>query len=152
MRFSASTGTIGDSVHEGSGIYSATFTPPTANNSGQVELGVSIDGEGGVQNDSITVPLIRARPASLTLQSDPPTLSETAQGFKLFANIQGTDGTGLSGRSITFFANGARVTDAVRDLGNGDYEASFAAIGDQAVEVSGTALSLIHISEPTRPY
>ena len=140
VRFSASTGTIGDSVHEGSGIYSATFTPPTANNSGQVELGVSIDGEGGVQNDSITVPLIRARPASLTLQSDPPTLSETAQGFKLFANIQGTDGTGLSGRSITFFANGARVTDAVRDLGNGDYEASFAAIGDQAVEVSGTAM------------
>ena len=140
VRFSASTGTIGEAVHEGNGVYAAIFSTTTSNNSGQVELAVSIDGEGGVQNDSIVVPLIRSRPASLTLQSDPPTLSETAQGFKLFAKVEGTDGTGLSGRSITFFANGARVTDAVRDLGNGDYEASFTAIGDQAVEVSGTAM------------
>jgi len=140
VRFSSSTGTIGDTVHEGNGVYAATFTTHTSNDSGEVEITASIDGEGGVQNDSITIPLIRSRPASLTLQSDPPVLSENAQGFKLFAKIEGTDGSGLSGRSITFFANGARVTDAVRDLGNGDYEASFSAIGDQAVEISGTAM------------
>ncbi|MEC7240384.1 MAG: hypothetical protein VXW32_04045, partial [Myxococcota bacterium] len=140
VRFTVSSGEVTTARHEGNGVYSATFTPPTTLRATTASVQVSLDGASGVQSDSFDISLIPARPSSLQLSPDPERLAPRGEGFKLFAKIRGEDGSGLSGRSITYFANGAQLRGSVKDLGNGDYEAAFVTTGRNHVDITGTAM------------
>ena len=140
VRFTVSSGEVTTARHEGNGVYSATFTPPTTLRATTASIQVSLDGASGVQSDSFDINLIPARPSSLQLSPDPSRLAPRGEGFKLFAKIRGEDGSGLSGRSITYFANGAQLRGSVKDLGNGDYEAAFVTTGRNHVDITGTAM------------
>jgi len=140
VRFTASSGTMSAAQHEGNGIYSASYVPPVTLHATTASISVSIDGEAGIQKDSFDIQLVPARPSGLQLTPDPAKLAPRGEGFKLFAKIRGEDGGGLSGRTITFFANGAQLRGSVKDLGNGDYEAAFVTNGRSHVDITGTAM------------
>ena len=140
VRFSVSSGEVSSARHEGNGVYSATYKPPTTLRATTASVQVSLDGASGVQSDSFDIDLIPARPSALQLSPDPERLAPRGEGFKLFAKIRGEDGSGLSGRSITYFANGAQLRGSVKDLGNGDYEAAFVTTGRNHVDITGTAM------------
>jgi hypothetical protein len=81
------------------------------------------------------VNLIPTRPTKVALSSEPASLPAGADGFKVFAKVSGPDNTGLGSRTISFAANGARLKE-LKDLRNGDYQASFTTTGSGPVEVS----------------
>jgi hypothetical protein len=140
VRFTASSGDVSAVRHEGNGIYAVTYKPPTTLRATTASIQVALDGESGIQSDSFDIQLVPARPTSLKLTPDPSVLAPRGEGFKLFAKIRGEDGSGLSGRSITTFANGAQLRGAVKDLGNGDYEAAFVTTGRNHVDITATAM------------
>lgn len=140
VRFTASSGEVSATRHEGNGIYAVTYKPPTKLRPTSASIKVSLDGESGIQSDSFDIQLVPARPTSLKLTPDPAIIAPRGEGFKLFAKIRGEDGSGLSGRSITTFANGAQLRGSVKDLGNGDYEAAFVTTGRNHVDITATAM------------
>lgn len=141
VNFSVTAGTISAATHDGNGVYSATFTPPYGNTASQATIQVTAEDARGPQTDSITVNMVPARPAAVTLSPEPAVLASTASGFKVFGKVTGTDGVGLSGRTLAMQATGGSLSGAVKDLGGGEYEASFTASGTGPVEIVSTVKS-----------
>ncbi len=139
--FSTTAGVVSTARHEGGGVYVATYTPPFGNAATQATIAVNLADKPSVQADALTVNLVAARPTKVSLVTEPASLPAGADGFKVFAKVSGPDGTGLGGRTLNFAANGARLKEAVKDLRNGDYQASFATTGGGPVELSATVAS-----------
>jgi adhesin/invasin len=144
VTFSTTAGQVSEARHEGSGVYATTFTPPYGNAGSQVTIQVSVADDRGAQNDSMTLNLVPARPASVTLSTEPPTLASNAASVQVFAKVIGQDGIGISGRELSYAITGARTSGGTRDLGNGDYQTRMTTEGTAAgVEltaiVSGSA-------------
>lgn len=135
VALTATAGTLGPARHEGGGVYVAMYTPPTGNANTQATLSAKLANGSSLQADSVGVNLIPTRPTKVALSSEPATLAPGADGFKVFAKVQGPDAVGLGSRTISFSANGARLKE-LKDLRNGDYQASFATTGSGPVEVS----------------
>ncbi len=135
VALTSTAGTIGAPRHEGGGVYVAMFTPPTGNASTQATLSAKLANGSSLQADSVGVSLIPTRPTKVTLSAEPATLAPGADGFKVFAKVQGPESLGLGARTLSFSANGARLKE-LKDLRNGDYQASFATTGSGPVEVS----------------
>lgn len=138
VRFSSTAGTMSEPVHEGNGIYRAEFTPPFGNQRTAATLTVEVDDLKSAQVSSQTIELIPARPGSVTITPEPPSLMKAAKGFQLLAKVQSTDGVGMSGRTLQFQTNGAKPNGSPTDLGSGDYKARFTTTGSGAVEVITT--------------
>jgi len=128
VSLTASAGTIGDTTHEGDGVYAAMWTPPQSDNASTARISASLNGEPGVQSDALEIKLVPARAGNLSLTVD-ETLAEGATGFKVGAKVTGAGGAGLAGRAPTFAADGASQKGSVSDAGDGSYEATFALTG-----------------------
>ena len=139
VKFTTTAGAMGVAEHEGKGIYKAMFTPPFGNSRTQATLQVEVDDLRGRQVSATTVNLIAARPGSVSVTTEPPSLSVAARGFQVLAKVQGADGVGMPGRTLLFTTNGAKQSGDVRDLGSGDYQARFSTTGKGAVEIITTA-------------
>lgn len=144
VTFTTTAGQVSEARHEGSGVYVTDFTPPYGNASSQVTIQVSVADDRGAQNDSMTLNLVPARPASVVLSTEPPTLASNAASVQVFAKVIGQDGIGISGRELSYAVNGARVNGGTRDLGNGDYQTRLTTEGtgagvDLTAVVSGSA-------------
>ncbi len=137
VRFSTTAGAVGEARHEGAGVYVAEFTPPYGAGSSAATVQVTVDDGSGAQSDSLTVNLAGARPSGLTLTPEPAILDPQAASFQLFARLAGKDGLGLSGSGIRIEAAGAAQQGTTRDLGNGDYQATFLPEGKGVIEVLG---------------
>jgi Bacterial Ig-like domain (group 1) len=135
VTFSATAGSIGAARHEGGGIYVADFVPPLGTAASQVTLTITADGTAGKQTDTTTVDLIPARPSNLTITTEPAGLAQSATGFQAFVRVVGADGSGLPGKRLSFVASGATLKGEVKDLGNGDYQATFSTTGSGPVEL-----------------
>ncbi len=137
VAITATAGTVSPPKSEGGGVYLATFTPPTSNANTQVTLTVSLSNGSSVQTDSTTLNLVPVRPAKVALTAEPTTLSSTSDGFKVYAKVTAADGQGLGGRALDFGVNGGKVKD-IKDLRNGDYQATFATTGNGPVELTAS--------------
>ncbi len=141
--FSTTGGTIGPAKHEGNGIYTALFSPPTSAGAAQVTITSALADKPEFQNASLTLSLVSVRPAKVDLTAEPTKLPASAEGFKLFAKVTGPDGVGLGARTITMAASGARIKGDVKDLRNGDYQALFTTTGNGPVEITASVAAPI---------
>ncbi len=141
--FSTTGGTIGQAKHEGNGIYTALFSPPTSASAAQVTITSALADKPEFQNASLTLSLVSVRPAKVDLTAEPTKLPASAEGFKLFAKVTGPDGVGLGARSISMAASGARIKGDVKDLRNGDYQALFTTTGNGPVEITASVAAPI---------
>ena len=144
VSFTTTAGQVSEARHEGDGIYVTDFTPPYGNASSQVTIQVSVADDRGAQNDSMTLNLVPARPASVALSTEPPMLASNAASVQVFAKVIGQDGIGISGRELSYAVTGARINGGTRDLGNGDYQTRMTTEGtnagvDLTAMVSGSA-------------
>ncbi len=137
VTITSTAGTVSPALHEGGGVYVATFTPPTSNANTQVTLTVNLSNGTSIQTDSTTLNLVPVRPAKVVLSSEPAILSSTADGFRVFAKVTAPDGQGLGNRAVSFSVNGGKLKE-VKDLRNGDYQASFSTTGSGPVELSAS--------------
>lgn len=140
VRFSSTAGEMSDARHVGGGVYEADFSPPYGNASSQATITVTLNDPQGEQTGSITLNLIPARPASVSLSAEPPTLTPQAASFQLFSKVIGQNGIGISGRQPRYFANGARIAGGSNDLGNGDYKTRFSSNNEGSAEVTAVVL------------
>ncbi|MCB9746080.1 MAG: Ig-like domain-containing protein [Alphaproteobacteria bacterium] len=141
LQLSTNSGQISAPVHEGQGIYKATFTPAPTPAGGAAVIQASLQGEPTNLGASLSVPLAPARAASITQRAEPNKLGQTTTSFNMFTRVAGVDGAGLSGRELVFSASGAQVAGAPRDLRSGDYETTFTTTGPESVLVTGTVAS-----------
>jgi adhesin/invasin len=140
VNLTASVGSVTTPVFEAKGIWRSEYTPPTGGGETRVTFVASIASASAQQTDKVDVALVPARPANLTLTTDPPRLPPGATGFKIFAKAVGPDGVGLSGRTVLFGAAGAKLRD-LKDMRGGDYVATFDTSGNTAVDVSAVLQS-----------
>lgn len=131
----ASMGTMGATTHEGDGIYAATWSPPDLSTDSSVEITASIDGAPGVQTDTETLTVAAAPAGSISLSSEPASLSSATTGFKLYTKVESASGKGLDGRDVVWMANGAKVKDT-KDLKSGDYTSMFSTTGNEGVQIT----------------
>ncbi len=137
VAMTATAGSLSLPKHEGGGVYMATFTPPTSNANTQVSITVSLPNGSSVQSDAVSLNLVPVRPARVALSAEPATLAGTADGFKVFAKVTAADGQGLGARAVSFNVNGGKLKE-VKDLRNGDYQATFSTTGTGPVELSAS--------------
>lgn len=137
VNFTATTGTIGQAVHEGDGVYRADFVPASGNVQADASITATLAGST-VQTDTRAVTLVPLRPASLALTAEPTSLSPSTTTFKVFAKVLGPDGRGLAQRELLMNAAGAKLKAPVGDLRNGDYRADFTTTGSGPVELIAT--------------
>lgn len=130
--FNASRGTVGPAVHTGGGVYTADYTPPLADTSGQAVIRAKIDQPGENQEDSLTINLTQVRPTGLVLTPEPAVLDANAKQFQLFAKVAGPDGNGVPGTGLRIETVGAAQQGPTKDLGAGDYQATFVPDGNAA--------------------
>ena len=130
--FTASRGTVGPVTHTGGGVYTADYTPPLADASGQAVIRARIDQPGETQEDSLTVNLTQVRPTGLALTPEPAVLDTNAKQFQLFARVAGPDGNGVPGSGLRIETIGAQQEGETKDLGAGDYQATFSPDGNAA--------------------
>lgn len=138
VALTASAGTISAPRHEGNGVYVATYTPPNNNPSAPVSLQATLTDSRGNQTGGASLTLVPTRPATVRLTAEPTTLPATGGSVKLMAKVTGPDGLGLSQRNLVFGVDGAQLQGGVKDLGNGDYQATFNSTGSGPVEVVAT--------------
>jgi len=146
VAFTSTAGTIGPATHEGGGVYVAMFTPPTGNANTSATITARLANGSSLQTDTVAVNLIPTRPTKVALSAEPAVLPPGADGFKVFAKVTGPDQAGLGSRTISFSANGARLKE-MKDLRNGDYQASFSTTGSGPVEV-GAVVSTASTGNP----
>ncbi len=139
VKFTATSGSLSEAVHEGNGVFRADYTPSFGNQATATTITVDVDDIRGPQNASQNIQLIPARPGQVTLTPEPASLMKAAQSFQILAKIQSADGVGMPNRTLRFIANGATQSGAPLDLGSGDYKARFDTTGKGAVEVIATA-------------
>jgi len=125
VSFSVSAGAISKAVHEGDGVYRAVFTPPRATSAADVSVQITARSGGRTYNDSQRVELLPAAPASIGLRSDPASLGKGGGSFKAYAKVTGRGGVALSGADLLIHSDHARLKGTPRDLGGGDYQATF---------------------------
>lgn len=131
----ASGGSITDPIHEGAGVYFATWTPPASAEGGTASIQAKLsDSE---QGDEVEIALLPLRPSQLTLSTTPTELAEDDTEFELSVGVADQQGRGLSGREISLQTAGAKVLDGPKDLGDGTYTARLSAKG-LAAEVVAT--------------
>ncbi|MEL6342264.1 MAG: Ig-like domain-containing protein [Myxococcota bacterium] len=140
VSFSATAGRVSGVTNEGGGIYRADFAPPYGNARSQATVQASVDDTRGDETASINVSLVPSRPQSVSIQAEPPELLPQAKALSAFVKVTGPDETGVSGRQIRIFANGARRSGDIADLGDGDYQVRLATTGDGGAEVTAMAL------------
>ena len=128
VEFEAAEGSIGAVSHAGGGLYRAAWTLPEE--PGRVRLSASISGEGA-QSHSWTVQVGAGVPegSTLELSSDP----EATRAMVVTANAQG-------GHGIELVGDGAVRKGPTVDRGDGVYQATFGAIGDDQVRVRALPL------------
>ncbi|GDX79621.1 hypothetical protein LBMAG42_14320 [Deltaproteobacteria bacterium] len=139
--FTTTGGTITAAKHEGNGVYTSMFTPPTGASAAQATITAALADKPAIQTAAISVNLVSVRPSKVDLTAEPTLLPATAEGFKVYAKVSGPDGVGLGARTITFGAAGARLKGDVKDLRNGDYQAVFTTSGNGPVELTATVAS-----------
>ena len=140
ISFSATAGTMGEPKHLGEGVYEVLFTPPRMSASSEITLQASIQGEPGIQSDSMAVALVPLRAERVTLNADPPRLGATTSAFKVYSRVEDSQGVGLPGRNIQFNATGAKLHGGVKDLQSGDYQSTFTTTGKTGVDLTATVL------------
>ena len=138
VNLKASMGTMGPTTHEGDGIYAATWSPPDLFSGESVDITASLDGEPGVQSDTLSVALSPAPAGGLSLSAEPATLASATTGFKLYTKVESASGKGLGDRELVWMANGARVKET-KDLKSGDYTTMFSTTGSEGVQVTAMA-------------
>jgi hypothetical protein len=138
--FSATAGTFSAAHHEGGGVYAAMFTPPFGNATTAAKISAKLADRPPVQTDTRPVTLVPVHATKLALTAEPAVLPASAPAFAVRAHVTGPDGAGLATRVLGLAANGARLQE-VKDLKNGDYQATFTPTGKGAVEVTATAAS-----------
>ncbi|MFZ5482423.1 MAG: Ig-like domain-containing protein [Myxococcota bacterium] len=136
--FTTTAGVITPARLEAGGVYVALWTPPTGNAATQATIAVNLADKPAVQADAMTVNLVPARATKVTLSTEPTTLAQGADGFKVFAKVAGPDGAGMGGRELRFTTSGAKLKGDVKDLRNGDYQAAFSTTGSGPVELAGS--------------
>lgn len=139
VSFSTTAGQIGSAVHEGNGVYMATFKPPFGSNAAQATIQVEVEDLAFRQIAATTVNLIPIRPGNVALTPEPASLSKEASAFQILAKITGSDNVGMPGRSLSFTVTGGRQNGDTQDLGSGDYQAKFGTTGKGPVELIATA-------------
>lgn len=142
VTFTTTGGTISAARHEGNGVYVATFTPPASSSPAPVTISAAVADTRGPQNTSQTLSLVPTRPASMTLRAQPATLAADGSTFELFARLVGPDNQGMPRRTLEFVPSGASLAGPVRDLGGGDYQASFHTTGSGPVELLVTSTAV----------
>ncbi len=136
VSFTVSAGTVGPAEHVGEGQYTAAWTPPSGNTAATATLQVTVNRNGTPFTDSMNVALSPVRAQKVSLSAEPPDLAPGDAGFQIFAKARGPADQPLSGRNLVIDALGATTSGATRDLGGGDYQASFAATSGQSAHVA----------------
>ena len=151
-------GTVSAPRHEGNGVYVATFTPPKGTTVPNVTVTANLTGGGAVQVDKRVIALTASRPASLTLNADPPAIQPGTTRVNLVATVKGPDGAGLAGRQVAFKIDGGRLDGAVKDDGKGGYAVPIATSGQGPVDIVATVKAPANANPvrrvlvfPTRP-
>ncbi|MCP4806416.1 MAG: hypothetical protein GY913_22200 [Proteobacteria bacterium] len=138
VTFTAAKGTVGAAKHVGGGVYEATWSPPDLTSAEDIEVGVSIDGEPGVQSDKLALSAAPAPAGSIALTAEPAELATGATGFSIYTKVTGSSGKGLDGREVIYLTSGAKVKET-KDLKSGDYRTTFSTTTAEGVAVTAMA-------------
>ena len=138
VTFTAAKGTVGAAEHVGGGIYEATWSPPNLSAAEDIALSVSIDGEPGVQKDTLTVAAAPAPAGAIALTPEPAQLATGATGFSVYTKVTGNSGQGLDGRDVVYLVSGAKEKET-KDLKSGDYRTTFSTTTAEGVQVTAMA-------------
>lgn len=136
LAFTASHGTISSVRHEGAGVYSATYTPPTLGEvvDASIQAVLTEDGESEVVSE-VGFKLVPIRPTNLTLTTTPERLSKDDKSLTVNIEVTGPDGTGLAGRDIGLSLAGAKQVGPATDNGDGTYAIELTTTGRGPVEI-----------------
>ncbi len=137
LTLTASAGTITPVRHEGNGVYVASYTPPT-NSGASANIQAVLADSRGNQTSTLALSLVPTRPSSVKLTVEPTTLPATGGSLRVIARVTGPDNQGLSARNLVFGVDGAQLQGGVKDLGAGDYQATFSPTGNGPVDLVAT--------------
>lgn len=137
LSLTASSGTLSAVRHEGNGVYVATYTP-AANAPAQVNIQATLQDSRGNQSSALAVATVPTRPTAVKLTVEPTTLPAEGGSLRVLAKVTGPDSQGLSARNLVFGVDGAQLQGGVKDLGAGDYQATFNPTGNGPVDLVAT--------------
>jgi hypothetical protein len=119
--FAANKGTMGPARHVNNGVYEASWSPaPT--DTGNVKISASVDGSK-IQADDVSIALLPARPARITLATDPIEIGPNTTSLKIVAHATTADGQPVIGEVVEI-GGSVLMKGPVSDQKNGDYTAT----------------------------
>jgi hypothetical protein len=139
VTFSATSGNVSQVVHQGNGVYAATYVPSFQTVAGETTLQVAVDDPAAPQGDAMTLRLMPARPESITVDASPSRMS--GSGSAIFTvHVTARLGQGAPGKRILLHLEGATSEGAVVPLGGGDYQVRLETTGRSvdAILAAGT--------------
>jgi len=136
IELAVDAGTVSDPVFEGSGVYSAILTPPSADAAVEASLVARLPDEPGATQDLRFLPV---RPAGLAVTTTPATLTKEDRTLTVNARITDETGAPLSGRNLGVQPAGARLAGDITEPEPGTYVAILDRTGRGPVELLLTA-------------
>ena len=128
VTFSATSGHVSQVVHEGNGLYAATYVPSFQTVPGETTVQVAVEDPSATQGDAKTLRLMPARPESITVEASPGNM--TGPGSAIFTvHVTSNLGEGAPGKRVLLHLEGATSEGAVVPLGGGDYQVRLATTG-----------------------
>jgi len=139
VALTASTGTITEARHQGSGVYQAVYTPPLVQTKTQVTLNASVPGVPQ-DVDSVTFEVVPPLPSSLSLSSNPPAVPTGNATVTLSGTVHGVDGKPADYLGVAFFGPEGPLAGA-SPQGNGQYNGTYSGSFNKRIAL-GAAASL----------
>lgn len=139
VTFSATSGNVSQVVHQGKGVYAATYVPSFQTVAGETTVQVAVDDPASPQGDAMTLRLMPARPESITVDASPARMS--GSGSAIFTvHVAARLGQGAPGKRLLLHLEGATSEGAVVPLGGGDYQVRLETTGSSvdAILAAGT--------------
>jgi hypothetical protein len=139
VTFSATSGNVSQVVHQGNGVYAATYVPSFQTVAGETTVQVAVDDPAGPQGDAMTLRLMPARPESISVDASPALMS--GPGAAIFTvHVTARLGQGAPGKRVLLHLEGATSEGAVVALGGGDYQVRLETTGSSvdAILAAGT--------------
>src|SRR6185436_11657844 len=75
VTFSATSGHVSQVVHQGNGLYAATYVPSFQTVPGETTVQVAVEDQSATQGDAKTLRLMPARPENITVDASPEAMS-----------------------------------------------------------------------------
>ena len=139
IALTASSGTITEARHQGSGVYQAVYTPPLVQSTTQVTLNGSVPGVPQ-DVDSVTFKVVPPLPSMLNFSSNPPAVGNGDATLTLTGSVQGVDGKPADYLGVAFFGPDGQL-GGTAPQGNGMYNGSYSGNFNKRVAL-GAAASL----------